>query len=491
VPLKVCLVNPPIREWARPNQVPMGLLMISSVLRSAGHQVDILDTNGPRLTPDEVRARIAAHSSYDLYGIGGLITQWNYIRWCTNVLKEYHPEVPIVAGGPVVSNSPALFAQRMTSVDALVVGEGELAILDVVKDIEEKKLTGKTTVKLTLQPLNATTRTGLSSTEIAISKPVYQSPTINHLDDLPFPDFENLDTVPIYRVNPVGGTNTKVKWSDGAAENVNNLTLITTRGCPFRCKFCQPRYLGDAPRTRSAQKVCDDIERLVERYGVTYVHFTDELCFFSRRKALLFSEEVLRRGLQKVVKWGGATRMDIHDRESFEAMEAAGCMHVAGGIESLSVELLTKMDKYQQLEGGVDALVGKLRLAREIIEDVDTSFIIGYPGETRETIQETIRNMQHISPEFRPDAVFFATPYPGTWLWDYASSQGFIQDPISHIESLGENSVNQRMNFTDIPDDELRIWKRKLEQATLDEPESVDLHKGPMEWSGVAFSYPT
>lgn len=490
MPLKICLVNPPIREWARPNQVPMGLLMISSVLRSAGHQVDFLDINGPRLNPADVRAIIAGHD-YDLYGIGGLITQWNYIRWCTDVIKELHPDVPIVAGGPVVSNSPGLFAKRMTSVDAIVVGEGERAVLDVANDVEQGRLTGKSTVRLTLQPLNATTRTGLCSTEIAISKPVYQSASMPNLDDLPFPDFENLHTTPIYRGNPVGGTNTRVKWLDGAAEGIRNLTLITTRGCPFRCRFCQPRYLGDAPRTRSAQKVCDDVERLVERYGVTYVHFTDELCFFSRRKALLFSEEVLRRGLQKVVQWGGATRFDIHDRESFEAMAKAGCMHVGGGIESLSVELLTRMDKYQQLEGGVESLVEKIRLAREIIEDVDTSFIIGYPGETTDTITETIQNMHRIGLDFRPNAVFFATPYPGTWLWDYAEANGFIPDPIRHIESLGENSVNQLMNFTDIPDDELRTWKRKLEQATLDEPEAVDLHKGPMEWAGVVYSYPT
>lgn len=490
MPLNICLVNPPIREWARPNQVPMGLLMISTVLRRDGHSVDIFDINGPRLTPEQVREWIADHA-YDVYGIGGLITQWNYIRWCTGVIKEYHPNSPIVAGGPVVSNSPDLFAQRMTSVDMMVVGEGELAILDVVRDIEQGRVTTKKSVTLTLQPVDATTHTGLCSRDVQLAKPVYKSPPISNLDDLPFPDFENLDTVPIYRVNPVGGTNTKVKWTDGAAPNVNNLTLITTRGCPFRCRFCQPRYLGDAARSRSAAKICDDIERLVERYGVTYVHFTDELCFFSKRKAMLFSEEVIRRGLQKVVQWGGATRFDIHDRESFGQMAEAGCLHVAGGVESLSVALLKAMDKYQHLDGGVESLVEKIRLAREIIEDVDTSFIIGYPGETRETMSETIRNMQRIGSDFRPDAVFFATPYPGTWLWDHATREGFIPDPIRHIESLRENSVNQLMNFTDMPPDELRVWKRRLEQATLEEPEPRDLHTGPMQWSGVVYSYPT
>ena len=488
--LRICLVNPPIREWAKPNQVPMGLLMISTVLRENGHNVDIFDVNGPRLTQEEVRAWIA-NQNYDLYGIGGLITQWNYIRWCTDVIKEYHPDTPIMAGGPVVSNSPKLFAQRMAGVDVMVVGEGEHAVLDVVRDVELGNITSNKSVTLTEQPLDAPTRTGLCSSDIEIIKPVYQSPAISNLDELPFPDFDNLETVSIYRSNPVGGTNTKVKWIDGAAPDVSNLTLITTRGCPFRCRFCQPRYLGDAARSRSAEKICDDMERLVERYGVTYIHFTDELCFFSKRKALLFSEEVIRRGLQKVVQWGGATRFDIHDRDSFESMAAGGCLHVGGGIESLSTALLKAMDKYQHLQCGVDSLVEKLRLGREIIEDVDTSFIIGYPGETRETITETILNMQRIDSMFRPDAVFFATPYPGPWLWDYAVKEGFIPDPIQHIESLGENSVNQLMNFTEIPSEELRMWKRRLEQATMEVPNPVDLHVGPMEWSGTTYSYPT
>ena len=172
-------------------------------------------------------------------------------------------------------------------------------------------------------------------------------------------------------------------------------------------------------------------------------------------------------------------------------MAASGCLHVGGGVESLSKTLLKAMDKYQTLRGGVDALVEKLTLAREIIEDVDTSFIVGYPGETRETMSETIRNMQRIDPDFRPDAVFFATPYPGTWLWDYAIKEGFILNPIKHIEALGENSTVQLMNFTDIPSDELRIWKRRMEQATMEEPDKVDLHTGPMQWLGTSYSYPT
>ena len=487
--LKVCLVNPPIREWARPNQVPMGLLMISSVLRNAGHEVDFLDVNGPRLTQEQVQDRIA-DSSYDLYGIGGLITQWNYIRWCTDVIKRCHPDVPVVAGGPVVSNCPDLFAERMTSVDYLVVGEGEQAILDVIADVQQGTFSPKLEVTLTQQPVDATTTTGLCSSVVPVLKPVYQSPSMQNLDDLPFPDFENLDTLPIYRANPVGGTNTKVKWIDGVATGIRNLTLITTRGCPFRCRFCQPRYLGDRARSRSPEKICDDMERLVDRYGVTYIHFTDELTFFSKKKAILFCEEAIRRGLHKVVKWGGATRFDIHDAFSLEKMAEAGCLHVGGGIESLSATMLKRMDKYQTLNGGVERLVETMRLARGIIEDVDTSFIIGYPGETRETIQESIRNMQRVGDDFRPDAVFFATPYPGTWLWDYAVREGYIPDEIRHIESLGENSVNMIMNFTDIPRDELRIWKRRFEQVTLAEPEPEDLHKRPMEWQGVVYSYP-
>lgn len=489
--LNVCLINPPIREWTRPNVPPLGLLLLSSVLRQAGHTVTIYDINGHRFSRDQVDTW-SASARYDLYGVTGMITQWNYIRWLTETIKRHQPKSVIVAGGPVVSNCPDLFAQRMTAVDALVVGEGERAVLDVCRDVERRKLQVNCEATVSTQPVDAKTRTGLVLQKVETNKPVYQADNIEDLDEIPFPDYENLDTTSVYLGNPVGAMNVR-KWIDGnptPGQDIRNLCLLSTRSCVFRCRFCQPRYLGEKPRIRSSKNIADEIERLVLDHGVKYVHFCDELTFFSKKMAAAFSDELIRRGLHHHITWGVPARIDVLDRSSMERMREAGCILLGLGVESLSETVLKAMDKFGTLAGGVEKVVENIRIAREIIPVVGTAFIVGYPGETRETIQETIINMQKIGSDFRPTDATYATPYPGTYLWDYAVKQGHIKDPIPYIERINENARKMIINFTEIPFDELRVWKRRLECATFDEAPPPRPDGSVDEFLGIEYSYP-
>jgi len=506
MPLKIILVNPPIREWSRPNVPPMGLLLVSRMLRGAGHDVKIYDINASRASVDDVEdwttesPRLvlqwmrSAEAECDLLGIGGLITQWGYIHWFTSEYKKLHPKTLVVAGGPVVSNAPDLFSLRMAgSVDALVVGEGELAILDVVADAEKGTLTPKRDVRITTQPTDAQTKNGLQRETFTTELPVYQS-VERSLDpaNIPFPDYETLDTLSTYLHNPVGYKNQKRKWVDGTPDGeISNLCIISTRGCVFRCRFCQPRYMTTTARTRPIQNVCDEIEMLIDRYDVKYVHFCDEITFFSKVRAVEFADAMIERGLHRKIEWGCPTRIDTLSQHAMERLREAGMVWMGLGVESLSETVLRAMDKYVHIEGGLEKVIENVRLARSIFPVVDTSFIVGYPGETPETLAETISNMHRIGEDFRPNACFYATPYPQTWLWDYSIRNGFITNPIQYIESMGENSALCLINFTDIGADELRLWKRRVEQATLSDPEDKDLQEGPMKWANITYSYPT
>jgi radical SAM superfamily enzyme YgiQ (UPF0313 family) len=502
--IKAILVNPPIREWSRPNVPPMGLLLISRVLREAGHDVVIHDINATRAPLEDVAdwtsespRRVlewmrSPEAECDMLGIGGLITQWNYIRWFSEQYKKLHPKTIIVAGGPVVSNAPDLFSKRMSAVDAIVVGEGELAVLQVVADIEQKKLTAKRDVRITTQPIDAKTKNGLQWEVFSSDLPVYQAGE-QSLDPalVPLPDYENLKSLPIYLHNPVGYKNQKRKWVDGGTDGeVANVCVISTRGCVFRCRFCQPRYMTTTARARPIDKVLDELETVIDRYGVRYVHFCDEITFFSKARARHFADAMIERGLHDKIEWGCPTRIDTLDRPVMERLRKAGMVWMGLGVESLSEAVLKAMDKYVHIEGGLERVIENLRAARAIFPVVDTSFIVGYPGETRETLQETIRNMHRVGEDFRPDACFYSTPYPQTWLWDHALKNGYIKDPIEYIESMGENSALCLLNFTDIPQDELRVWKRRVEQATLGEPVDKNLQEGPMKWANISYSYP-
>lgn len=466
--LNICFINPPIREWALPNVPPLGLLILSSRLRANGHKATILDLNGLRLSKAQIEEKIDT-MKFDLIGITGLITQWNYIKWLSQVTKKYHPDVPLIAGGPVVSNAPDLFSKHMPNIDAIVVGEGEQAILDVAQDVERGAFTSKRNIILFTQTITSPLKHSAINKELFnIEKPVYQSNILKHLDDSPFPDFDNLQTLSVYLRNPVGALN-KRKWIDGAAkETVNNLCIVTTRSCVFRCRFCQPRYLGLTPRSFSIAKIISEIRMLIEKYGIKYIHFCDEITFFSKNRAVEFAKEMIRQNLHHVVKWGAPTRIDTQDSNSLALLAKAGCIHLGLGVESLSPAILKAMDKYTQIKGGVLRVIENIRIARELIEDIDTTFVIGFPGETRNTIIETIQNMARIGPDFKPNVVFFATPYPQTWLWNYAVQKEYIKDPVNYIESLGENSSNLLINFTNMPDTELRDWKKQMESASLD-----------------------
>ncbi len=504
MPLKIILVNPPIREWSKPNVPPMGLLLLSDILRKAGHQVLIEDINATRADLSDVTAWTRTSpertldwmkspaAECDMLGITGLITQWSYVKWFTAQYKKHHPNTVVVAGGPMVSNAPEYFTQDMTGVDAIVVGEGEISVLDVARDVEKRTLSTKREVRITTQPVDAKSRTGLEWNTFESRVPVYQTKDAGvPLDSIPFPDYENLATLDTYLHNAVGYTNQNRKWVDGSSEGeVRNLSIVSTRGCVFRCRFCQPRYMSTTARMRSVGVICDEMEMLIDKYDVKYIHFLDEITFFSKNRAIQFADEVIRRGLHKKIEWGCPTRIDTQDERSIKRCREAGMVWMGLGVESLSPTVLTAMDKYVHLEGGVERVIENIRHARSVLPVVDTSFIVGYPGETRETMQETIRNMHRVGEDFKPDACFYASPIPGTWLWDYAMKNGFIKDPVAYIADMGENAV-MRMNFTDIPDDELSVWKRRVEQATLGEPEGRDLHVGPLKWANIEYSYPT
>jgi anaerobic magnesium-protoporphyrin IX monomethyl ester cyclase len=485
----------------------MGPLLLSSVLRENGHDPYIFDINGFRYSDQYVTDWISK-ADFDLYGVTGLVTQWNYMRWVCDEIKRCHPKAKVVAGGSAVSNSPELFSKRVKSVDAIAVGEGERVILDVVRDAEKGELVGSDKCVLDTQraldePIHVDGGRDrpymFERTEYRPTKPVYQADLIKDLDTIPIPDYEHLDSLDIYLKNPVGYRN-KRKWIDGRdCDELTNLCILSTRSCVFSCSFCAFSYLGRAARTMNAGRVVDIIEHIHDRFQVDYVHFLDEITFFSKIIALKFCDEMIRRGMNEAVKWGAPCRIDVLDKETVDAMVEAGCLHIGCGIESLSAKVLKTMDKYQQLQGGVQRVVENLRYARKKIPDVDTSFIIGYPGETRETIGETVQNMRLVGDDFKPSCVFYATPYPRTGLWEIATKAGVIgtseDAQVRHIESLGENMAQMVINFTDIPLSELRVWKRRMELAKFDVSDrdvaEMDERDKVMVYEGVHYSYPT
>ncbi len=436
--MKILLVNPPIREWAKPNCFPSGLGYLSSVLLDAGYEVEILDINGYRYSRQEVEAMIEA-SDADVFGVGGLITVYGYIKWLTQVIKRYHPDKTVIGGGSSATSIPRTFLE-CTKADIVVIGEGELTLPELMHALRDggnlKGLPG-----IWYRDGNG---------EIMASPP---RPAIKDLDTIPFPAWD-LFPMDVYLSDPVGAPNIS-KWNDGRSTNDTPVTMniLPSRGCPYQCIYCYHDFMGAKYRHRSARNILDEIVYLKDRYGVDYIHFTDDDFVINRKHVMKFCDLMIESGLN--IEWGSTGRVNLMTEELLAKMAAAGCVWIGYGIESGSQKMLDVMKKQVTVEQGREAI----ELTRKYIDQVDCSYMMGTPGETRETIMETVEFCEEL--DLAPEVIFFATPYPGTELYDLARQRGLIEDEEKFVLSLWEQGEKITVNFSELSDEELfkiREW---------------------------------
>jgi radical SAM superfamily enzyme YgiQ (UPF0313 family) len=433
--MKVLLINPPVREWAKPNVFPLGLGYIAAVLLKDGHKVEVMDINAYRWNRIEVEKRIK-NTEFDAVGIGGIITTYKYVKWLIAVIRKYHPDKKIIVGGSIGTSIPKLMLER-NPVDVICVGEGEETARDLFAVLEEK---GDLSAVKGVWYKDASGR--------IMATPA--RPPIKDLDSLPFPAWD-LFPIEIYLKNPVGSPN-RNKWIDGSADMaVLSMNLNGARGCPYKCIYCYHDFMGQGYRTRSAKNIISEIELLYKKYGVTYFHFTDDE--FVINKAFVYE---LCKGFIDLMKsigvhftWGCAGRVNLMDEELISSMVSAGCVLIGYGIESGSQKILDLIKKQVTVKQAKDAV----RLTQKYTDWADCTFMIGYPGETEDTIQETIDFCREL--DLTPEVIFFLTPYPGTELYSMALEQGKIPDEEDYILQLGEQGEKISINFTDYSDEQL------------------------------------
>lgn len=434
--MKILLINPPVREWAKPNVFPLGLGYIAAALLKEGHQLEVLDINGYRFSKDVVENKIQ-EIDFDLVGIGGIITIYKYVKWLVQTLKKYHPSKKIIIGGSVGSSIPKIMLEK-NPVDIVCIGEGEETVTDLIKTLEYGEDLSK--VKGIWYKGN--------------SGRIYQTekrPPIKNLDNIPFPAW-NLFPTEIYLKNPVGAPN-RNKWVDGSSDNTTPLSinLYATRGCPHQCIYCYHDFMGQQYRHRSPENVVREIEILYERYKVLYFHFIDDEFVFKKDfvyKFCFLMKDLMRKVKQQLT-WGCAGRVNLMTEDLIATMVDAGCVLIGYGIESGSQEMLDLIKKRVTVEQAKNAT----SLTKKYLGWADCSFMIGYPGETKETIQETIDFCKEL--DLVPEVIFFLTPYPGTELYLMALQQGKITDEEEYILGLGEQGEKVRVNFTNFSDEEL------------------------------------
>ncbi|MBA7620039.1 2-hydroxyethylphosphonate methyltransferase [subsurface metagenome] len=440
--MKILLVNPPIREWSRPNCFPLGLGYIASILLQARHEVEILDINAHRWSREEVERRMAA-SAYNLIGIGGLVTIYGYIKWLIRISRKYHPDKKIMIGGSAGTSIPRTMLE-CNPVDIVCMGEGEKTIQELIPILEDKDdLSGVPGIWFKMDD--------------SIHVNLLRKP-IQNLDEIPFPAW-NLFPMDIYANNPIGTPN-KNKWINGIApENTPlSMNLSASRGCPYQCIFCYHDFMGQRYRVRPVENIIKEIKLLHNQFNITYFHFIDDEFCLKKMFIYEFCNKFgdLRKELKVDITFGCSGRANLMTEKLIATMAEAGCTSIGYGLESGSQKMLDMMKKNVTIEQAEQTV----RWTQKYLGWADCSFIVGLPGETKETVQETVNFCKRLN--LKPEVIFFATPYPGTELYRIAVRDGKIPDEEQYVMNLGEQGENININFTDFTDLELKKIKEDM-----------------------------
>lgn len=424
--MKILLINPPIRLHDIPRNFPLGLGYIAAVLLKEGYRVNVLDINAERLDKEQVIEKI---DDYDIFGIGGLVTTYNYVTWLINEIKKQQEGKIVVGGGLSVINELML----KKGADIVVNKEGELTIVDLLNNLDNLK---------SVKGIHYKNKNG----KIIRNK---ERELIQNLDEIPFP---------AWHLFPV---ETYIRATSQGSSSLRKMNILFGRGCPYGCKFCWHNF-GRNTRLRSVDNVIEEMKILIKNYGIQYFAFVDEQFTVNKNKVFEFCEKV--KGLN--VKWGCMSRVNTVSEDIINTMKKSGCNFITFGIESGSQSMLNNMNKGTTVEQGIKAL----KITQKAGIRTHASFIVGTPGETPETIWETVKFCKKVKLKLRVE-LYFMLPFPGTEMWNYAISKGLIKNEEEFIKKLGE-AKDFKINLTDMSDEELIRLKNEAEKKC--QPNFID-----------------
>jgi len=430
--MKFLLINPPIRENDKPNDFPSGLGYIAAMLLKHGYDVTVLDINAWRYKKETVIRLLQKYlidKDINIVGIGCLITCYNYVKWIIKVIKNIKKQTIVIVGGGLGTSIPEMVIEKLRA-DIVVIGEGEYTILELMEIFKKPQKKNLKKKLLKVKGICFKYKGKIIKTQAR--------EFIKNLDEIPFPAWD-LFPIHIYLKNLWG------EIKDMGIKSKSSMNVVSGRGCPYHCTFCYDP-LGHIRRIRSVDNVIQEIKLLKRKYGVDFIFFGDPIFMTSKEWVMQLCDRIIRENIK--IKWASAGRVNLVDLELLKKMRDAGCISVNFGIESGSQKMLDIMRKGITVEQASKAI----RIVRKVGMNLWTSFMMGFPEETRETLEETIRFC--IDNDIHLVTIFFVTPYPGTALYEQVKRMGLIKNEEEYISKLGD-ATELTINLTKWSDDEL------------------------------------
>lgn len=415
--MKIMLVLPPLLVKEKELYgvtPPLGIAYLAAVLEKNSYEVCLLDCivegyNHPEkqneyihigLKWQEIEKRVRMFAP-DIVGISCMFSlMFPEALKVAEVVKDIDRNIIVVMGGAHPSAVPYNVLSNK-NVDFIVIGEGETTLLELVHSIER----GDT-------DFSRIDGLGYKENRILMLNP--KTRFIENLDDIPFPARHLLPMEKYYKIGE----------SHGGLKRNRYASIITSRGCPGNCVYCSIHTVwGTRWRPRSPVNVIDEIKHLVNDYGVEEIHFEDDNLTFDRERARMIFQGIIDRGLD--ITWTTPNGVAIWklDEELLKLMKKSGCYQLNLGIESGNEQILRKIIKKPL---GLEKVQETVKKIRELGIWAHGFFILGMPGETKQTMEDTI----NFATDLNLDSAnfFIATPYPGTVLYDICTEHEYIQD---------------------------------------------------------------
>ncbi|MBN2368339.1 radical SAM protein [Candidatus Woesearchaeota archaeon] len=476
--MKILLVNPPwvvdgrkgVRAGSRwphlkiPEEegylpYPFFMGYAVSLLKSGGYEARAIDAIAEDISYDEFRKRVADFSPDILFSETSTPSLNHDLRLLTEIKKE--KSMVLVLAGPDSNMFTERFIDENPLVDFVLIGEYDTTLLDLVSALRDNKDVSK------IRGMLARVNDVIMNTG--------RRPLNRNIDEIPWPD---RDDFPMKKYHDCPG---------GIPQP--SVQVWGSRGCPFQCSFCawpQIMYGGPGYRPRDAKQIAEEIEHLMKETGFKSFYFDDDTFNIGKKRMLELATEFRKRQIN--APWAAMCRSDLMDEEILKALRASGLHAVKYGMESAVQELVDNCHKKLDIRLAEKNIL----LTKSLGIKVHLTYTFGLPGETRETVNATIRQALKLD----PDSVQFsiATPFPGTKLFEQMKASDNL---VSYDwDSYDGNTVSVLRTDNLSPDDLKRaqdvaykVWsENKLNQRRYRELSPFRLFRLCLREHGIKYT---
>lgn len=419
--MNILLVYPKIEDYTSFWFPHLGLGYLASVLTKQGHKVQIVDFIADNSAD---KSFIGNLRNIDLVGVTATTSEINAANKICQMVKRTNSAIHTIVGGAHITALPQETLCQFHDIDFGIISEGENslpAIINVLSSGGDPK--GIRGVVLR------------DNGNIVVNN---NPNMVNDLDGIPRPAWEKFK-LSLYR---------------GSLKNRRSLELpiITGRGCPFQCVFCQ-RLSGNMVRYRNIDNIMEEIEYDIS-IGAKSLFFCDETFTLNRNRVIAICEEIIKRGIHRKIEWNCQTRVDTVDEKVLSLMKKSGCTTVGFGVESGNDEILKASKKGFSVSKVREAFYQ----AKKIGLRTYMFLIFGLPNETIRSIEDTIKLTLEVNPDYITIGIL--VPFPGTEVFNMAlRGEGGLHIADQNWDNFGKQMGNA-IKMKQLPGNLLKTYQR-------------------------------